>query len=418
MLNEGTVQQIYKKYTYERYLNRTELLYRLQTDLLHHKSELWSAIVNKRKQSGRVLPLKDQNGQPFWYMIPPFLEQIIHDIDFSAKKRIDQLMIDNVRNDLIAESTMDEAYFSSTIEGAFSTKKRTRELVQNNDPVNKSEKMILNNYRGLTYILEHLHDDLTEDIFILLHKVITEDTLDPDEVSERYRDNDVYVWDSNAAKTEPIFTAPKAENIQPMMDELFSFIHNQDAANYIHPVIKSMIIHFYIVYAHPFFDGNGRVARAFSYMYLLKQGYDFFKFFSISSIVSQHRGRYYRAIKDTEDFDNDMTYFISTYAQMTLQSIEETIHQLVRETDFDVLLSQLRKDGVLLSDRQKKFLRYMSKKENNLTTVKDYQKRSHVAYETARKDLSELTELGIFKKAKKAKKFIYTYLGIKGYQAI
>ncbi len=71
---------------------------------------------------------------------------------------------------------------------------------------------------------------------------------------------------------------------------------------------------------------------------------------------------------------------------------------------------------LILSKRQKKFLTFIKGKESNITTIQEYLKKMKVSYETARTDLSELTELGIFRRDKKGKKYIYKYLGLKGYK--
>ena len=75
-------------------------------------------------------------------------------------------------------------------------------------------------------------------------------------------------------------------------------------------LIKSFIIHFLFVYIHPFFDGNGRTGRALQYSFLLKNGVNYFKFFSISHILYEHRQKYYKTIKKVEDNDLDLTYFL------------------------------------------------------------------------------------------------------------
>ncbi|WP_218838269.1 Fic family protein, partial [Bacillus sp. FJAT-45350] len=231
--------------------------------------------------------------------------------------------------------------------------------------------------------------------------------------TEKYRQGPVYLMDEDVTKTEPIYVAPDANYVQPMMDDLFTFIHSDEV--FINPLLKASIIHFYLVYIHPFYDGNGRVARAFSYMYLLKNGYDFYKFFSISTVVNQKKKKYYKAIKDTEDYESDLTYFLLAYSKMTLLSMSDMIEKLTKEVDHEVLLKQLDSDEIILSPRQKKFLKYMKRKETNITTIEEYKKRSKVVYETARRDLMELSELGIFKKVKKGKKHIFKYVGLKGY---
>lgn len=413
--NDEFINDLIEKFTYEKYLNKPETLYRIQNEYLQLRTDIWGHIQSKRKSMGIEVPLKDQNGKNFWYMIPPFLQKVLHNIDVVAKKQLDELASKEIQKNLIIESIIDEAFYSSVIEGAFSTKKRTKELVKDKSPKNKSEQMILNNYNALMYVLENLHQDLNEDIFISLHKIITEGTLEEDEISIKYRDDYVYVWGENAIKTEPIYTAPPYTKVQPMMNDLFKFIHDEKSHSFVHPIIKACIIHFYIAYVHPFFDGNGRVARAFSYMYLLKNNYDFFKFFSISSVVNQKRKKYYKAIKDTEDFDSDLTYFIASYSEITETSIYEIIDKLINELSHEVLLKNIQEDEIHLNQRQMKFLSYMKKKESNITTIDEYKKRLRVSYETARRDLTELMELGIFKKAKKGKKFIFKYLGLKGY---
>lgn len=407
------IQSIYHKFTNERYLNKSETLYRIQNEYLQSGTDIWGDIQRKRKSMSREVPLKDQNGNNFWFLIPPFIDEVIHDIDFIAKEKIDELATKEIQSNLILESILDEAFYSSVIEGAFSTKKRTKELVEKKNPSNKSEKMILNNHNALMYILESLHQNLNEDIFITLHKIITDGTLEEDEISEKYRNDFVYVWADNAVKTEPIYVAPPHNEVQPMMDDLFKFINSNKP--FIHPVVKACIIHFYIAYVHPFFDGNGRIARAFTYMYLLKNKYEFFKFFSISNVVNKKKNKYYKAIKDTEDYHSDLTYFIITYTEMTKDSIYEVIEKLMKELKHESLMQTLVNDEVFLNDRQTKYINYMKRKDNNITTIDNYQKRMKVAYETARRDLTELAELGLFKKVKKGKKYIFKYLGIQGY---
>lgn len=404
------------KFSNERYLNKPEILYRIHNDYLQFRVDIWGDIQTRRKIMSRKVPLKDQKGNEFWFLVPPSTEKIIHNIDVVAKKTIDELTTKEIQRNLVVDSIIDEAFYSSVIEGAFSTKKRTKELVKAKNPKNKSEKMILNNYNALIFILENLHQDLNEEIFITLHKLITDGTLEEDEITEKYRDDYVYVWGESATKTDPIYVAPHHEEVQPMMDDLFEFIKEEKESFFIHPIIKAFIIHFYIAYVHPFFDGNGRVARAFSYMYLLKNNYDFFKFFSISSVVNKKRNKYYKAIKDTEDYDGDLTYFISSFAEITQESLYEVIEKLVKELSHEVLLQNLEEEEIILNNRQKKFLNYMKKKDNNITTFEEYQKRMKVSYETARRDLSELKELGIFRKVKKGKKFLFKYLGLKGFQ--
>ena len=64
-----------------------------------------------------------------------------------------------------------------------------------------------------------------------------------------------------------------------------AFANGLTPDKFIHPVIRSMILHFWLAYDHPFVDGNGRTARALFYWSMLKYGYELFEFLSISRIL-------------------------------------------------------------------------------------------------------------------------------------
>src|SRR5690606_8261537 len=150
---------------------------------------------------------------------------------------------------LILDALVDEAFNSSVIEGAFSTRKRSKEIIQKNIiPTNVSEQMILNNYKALEYILENLHQPITEKVFGDVYKIITENTLDDEDKVEKYRNDSVIVWDYTNQKQ--IYEGPHFSEVPKMMDNFFKFINNQE--DNLHPIVKASIIHFYMVYIHPF----------------------------------------------------------------------------------------------------------------------------------------------------------------------
>lgn len=401
-------------YTFERYLTRTEILFRTRPKITRDFNGLWNDILTSRKHKGYQLSLKDPKGNNLWYMMPPFAEKLVHDLSFVAKHRLEELTTKEIYKKLLIEDMMfEEAFYSSVIEGAFTTKKRAKEVVKSKDPQDHSEQMILNNYSALVFILENLDKPLDEKIFVEVFKIVTLNTLEDDEITDKYRDGPVFVTDPN--KTEPIYVPPDADRVQPMMDALFNFINTENQSEFINPIIKAFIIHFYIGYVHPFFDGNGRVSRAFSHMYLLKQGYDFFRFFSISSMINQHRKKYYKSFIDSEDNGGDLTYFIINHLHISLDSIKEVLDRLVNEFQSQLLEDKLNKAGILLSKRQQKFIDFVEKKDNKLVTIEDYKKKNNVSYETARKDLMSLEQIGLFKKVKRGKKYVFAFQGLNGF---
>ncbi len=90
---------------------------------------------------------------------------------------------------------------------------------------------------------------------------------------------------------------------------------------YLHPVIRSIILHFWLAYDHPFVDGNGRTARAVFYWSMLRHGFWLLEFVSISQQILQAPKKYYRAFLYTESDGNDLNYFILHQLGVVQQAI-------------------------------------------------------------------------------------------------
>ncbi|AGL01828.1 hypothetical protein Desgi_2415 [Desulfoscipio gibsoniae DSM 7213] len=388
-------------------------MYRLPSELKIY--DFWPMILEYRKKHGKEITLKDQQGNNFWYCSLPYMDKMAM-IDNSAKfhvvERIKTIFKKSpkIAKDYLVDALIDEAFNSSVIEGAFSTKKRTVELVSKKiKPVNNSEQMILNNYKALEYVLENLHRTIDENIILEIYRIITYNTLKEDDVVKKYRNDSVVIWDSGTQKV--IYEGPNYIEVPKMMRDLVEFINtDQD----MHPIEKASIIHFYFVYVHPFFDGNGRTSRALQYMYLLQQGYDFFKFFSISTIIRDQKMKYYKSIQNVEEYNSDLTYFINFNTSMIINSIVAVIDRLGKELGKHFIISELENNGVFLSERVKKCLFFFIRTEKDYISIDDYKKKHKVSYETARQDLNKLESAGIFKKVKIGKKYIFKFIGLKG----
>jgi Fic family protein len=386
----------------QRYLPRQEVLYRVTPR--ENIDVFWPQLLEARKKYAVKTPLRDKRESEFWLALIPELTESISYVEDIGKHELFAMVQGELANSIILDAILDEAFYSSVIEGAFSTKQRTAELIATqSQPANKSEQMIFNNYLALQFVLENLDKPLDEEMVLSIYRLVTKDTLEAADVVERYRNGPVYVWDAGLNKA--IYEGPAFSDVQAMMTRLIEFIH--DDTDGIHPVIKACILHFYFVYIHPFFDGNGRTARAISYMYLLQRGYGFFKFFSISSIVREQKAKYYKAILDAENPEADLTYFVLYYTSMVLDSIKLVIGRFEKEFHKKIIQDCVGKLGIALSSRQSKSVDSLIKGKKTLLTVEDYTKRFKVAYETGRSDLNQLVDFGLLTKTKTGKKFVY-----------
>ena len=81
------------------------------------------------------------------------------------------------------------------------------------------------------------------------------------------------------------------------MAELVAFAAEKTAQN---DLIKAAILHFAFAYLHPYFDGNGRMARLLHLWYLVQQGYSSALLVPMSRFVEESRSRYYKAYTQVE----------------------------------------------------------------------------------------------------------------------
>ncbi|MGL4980956.1 MAG: Fic family protein, partial [Fusobacteriaceae bacterium] len=303
---------------------------------------------------------------------------------------------------ILEDYLIEEALNSSAIEGAFSTKKQTEDLVKSKrTPENKSEKMILNNYNALHFINETITSPITEELLLELYKIIVKETLEEEDITERYRTGDVFIKNE---RDEIIYKAPNCEQVPEMMKELLEYANTKTDEDIF---IKASIIHFYFVYIHPFFDGNGRTARALTYMFLIKSGYEFFRFFSISMVINEKRSKYYKAIKNSEDFGSDMTYFIDFNIEMMLEAIQETISRYGNEYLKIEILNYIEKYRISLpKSLEEELKKYLNRKDKQLT-LKKYVKNTKLAESTAQKHMAILVNSGILKKEVLNKETVY-----------
>ncbi len=368
-------------YFLENYYPKQEILYRLPVSL--SIGDFWPQMLRCRRDRAVVLPLRMAAGGTYWY-VPTDKLLRSGDALAGAARYADTNQMPQYEHD---NSIADEAFYSSAIEGAYSTREKARQLIASGKrPETKDERMIVNNYEALRFVMDHRDTPINEAVVLEIARILTDGTLDQD-TRPGWRDGPVQVV---SGRQEIIYTAPDAHLIRPMLDDLFAFIANEE----VHPVIKACVVHIYFVTIHPLFDGNGRTARALAYMILLQAGYDFFRQVPISGLLVQERAKYYKAIRASQDSANgdDFTYFLEYYADMLLRSISG-IH---RRMDEKMKLEALRSEtaGMASGDRLYAGMEWLYRHHAASVTSDQWKDRFNVVFETARKDLIWLEEHG------------------------
>ncbi len=316
------------------------------------------------------------------------------DMKFGGSWGSESLIPQDNRQRYLVGSIIEEAISSSQMEGASTTRKVAKEMLQKHiTPKDKSQRMIYNNYQTISYLSAHLDQSLSIDLILQIHSLMTADTLDHPNDSGRFRTNDDVVVE-NAVTHEIVHTPPCYEEIPVVLQWLVDFVNDNDKGIFIHPIIKAIILHFFISYLHPFVDGNGRTARALFYWYMLKSGYWLTEYLSISRVIYKSKVSYEKSFLQTEADDNDIGYFIHYHLRAlehAFQNLKDYISRKVaQQNDCNRILHMGN-----LSQRQVEILYLMLKDEHTVLTVKDVSSRFLVTATTAKRDIVGLIEQGL-----------------------
>ena len=183
------------------------------------------------------------------------------------------------------------------------------------------------------------------------------------------------------------------------MKSLIAFVNAKDDIN---DLIKAAIIHFYIAFVHPYFDGNGRMARLVHLWFLIQKGYQSALFIPFSSRIEKSRKAYYDAYTTIEENKKlsgkiDVTPFILYFINNVYNKMSKGTTTVETLTAYDDAV----KDGKITEKETKlwKFvLSYYSTEEFSTKQLeKDF---GDAAYATIRGFVLKFEALGLLSSVK------------------
>ena len=353
---------------------------------------LWQAVKLQRMVNAKAVIF---GKYKFYFTITEQMLALLHEFDMNIGGSLGtkNLIPDNDKNFYLVSSVMEEAIASSQMEGASTTRKVAKEMLRKKlKPRDKSQLMIANNYATIRYLSEHRQDEFSVERLLEIHRYISSGTLDDkDDEGNIRRTDDIVVMDGITG--DIAHTPPPHEEVKQLLEDLCSFANNDSPDNFIHPIIKGIILHFMLAYIHPFADGNGRTARSLVYWYMMKKGYWLTEYLSISRIIYTSKAKYEHAFLYTERDGNDLSYFIQFNLDTMKRAYEELKNYLQRKiSERDSIL--MFKDMKGINQRQAHILKVIAEKGNEILTTKEVATRFNITSPTARADLQNLVRLG------------------------
>ena len=197
-----------------------------------------------------------------------------------------------------------------SIENIPTTQRRIEEIHKSNELKDENDIIVKNMLNAVRYILMERpafnRENLRKLYDLLSHSCLPEEK----QLKEGalYRDGEVFI---------DVYEGAKPEIVEECMDSLFAFA-NDPANIQKYGILLPYICHYYVLYVHPYFDYNGRTARMISFWLSCINDIPAAPLF-MSEAINENKGDYYRAITNTRNTNNDLTYFLGFILETSIK---------------------------------------------------------------------------------------------------
>lgn len=326
---------------------------------------------------------------------------------------LEQELVPSLALQLLRENQILATHHSTSIEGnPLSSRDVTNIVLGDQIPTTKSEKEVKNYFQAINRVnvLAKQHQPLSIALTLQLHKELMHGLYHGE--PGHFRDSEVFIGHKTktdlVVKHSPPFN--KASEIENAIGELYQWVNYSKED--IHPLIRAGILHHQFAYLHPFFDGNGRLARILTAYFLLLKQYEVVRFFILDDYYDIDRQQYSDMLhsadlpaggQDSGDETRWLGYFLEGIAY-SLQAAQARINKLSRKS-IDQVTGEKR---VLVTAREEDVIQIVIDKK--AVKSSDVVENLGVTRQQAHALLASLVKKGILKKFGKTKTSYYKLL--------
>ncbi|MFC0308629.1 Fic family protein [Gallibacterium trehalosifermentans] len=292
---------------------------------------------------------------------------------------------------LLNTLSLQEAKHSSEIENIITTQDELFKADLNEEYFNNPAAKEVQKY---SLALHYGFLEIQKDKIIRLNTLIgVQNCLEENKAGLRVLPNTVLK--NSVGKT--VYTPPQhKDDIQRLMNNLITFINDDEQMPDTDPLIKMAIIHHQFESIHPFYDGNGRTGRILNILYLVQQELLDIPVLYLSRYLIQHKQTYYellQKVRETGQWE-EWTLFM-------LDAVADTAKSTL------ILIQEIKKQMQTFKHRLRDELPKIYRQEllNQLfkhpyTKIEFIEKELNVSWQTAKRYLEEITKIGLLEKAK------------------
>ncbi|HVJ50596.1 Fic family protein [Desulfitobacterium sp.] len=297
----------------------------------------------------------------------------------------------------------DEIIATLSIEQIDSSRESVRRILQGGAPVTSNENKAYGIKRGLDFIADTANK-ITEENLYRLYKLAVGDFLEDEDrlkTDHKYRHDVVYVVGQNIEHQGLTY-----QLLPKYMSTLIDYLHQEDSLD---QIVKSIVLHYYFAYLHPYFDGNGRMSRLLQLWYLAQKGYTASLFIPFSTYINGGKGLYYKAF--TSIADNFKVSQILDVTPFVTYFIDQVVTKLPQKNEPSQALDQfnnLLQTGVITAKERDLFHYVLSAygicEFSTKQLEKDYK---NAAYATIRSFVLKLESKGLLASQKYGNRIRY-----------
>ena len=323
-----------------KYYTVDDLRYNKNAGFLFSKDEFLDFIVTKNRlisencEYFKKLPLKTFNSPHCFFAEGSYLLLNINEYlstlmdDYKQNKTI---LFARHMDDILNSRVFSEIEGTLNIENVPTTHKRIKEIYNSEKLTDKNDVIIKNMTNAIKFIVKE-KPAFNKENLKRLYQILSENCLDEE---DRLQKDAYYRHDAVSIGG---FEGAPFEQIDELMDSLFNFVaDSKNRKEY--DILLPHICHYYVLYVHPYFDYNGRTARMVSFWISVIYDISVAPLF-ISEAINEFKSDYYRALTNTRNMSNDLTYFLgfiletSTKFSLIYKNIEEIKKKLSISGDF------------------------------------------------------------------------------------
>ncbi len=271
-----------------------------------------------------------------------------------------ELLLNLEKHNLVQSS-----FSSNSIEGnPLSQEEVTNLILGGRVPANRDEKEVKNYFEILKKIGKE-YDSLDMDTILKIHKELLKGV--EDQIGGEIRNRKVVVGNPSQEGTIVVKHDPPKhtrKEIEKLLEELIEWTSTSEEL----PILKAGIYHHEFVYIHPFADGNGRVCRLTTTLFLDKLGYKINKYFILDDYYDTDRIQYSDSLHSADRGDKtEWLEYFTDGVKYSLQSALAKIEEGLKSISFDMRPTKREKDVLELIKKYKEITSSDVSKDLNIS---------------------------------------------------